>query len=472
MRYAIAQANEYLVLTGAGIDDLHICKKAIVMPWQRCSRISVSPFDFSLNLQAMTAEKLQFSLPAVFTIGPHNDIEALKKFALLLSGNPEGSSTGNQFKEAITPTQRNHVQDIVKGIIEGETRVIISSMSMEEIFKGRQAFKKKVIENVQQELDQLGLMIYNANVKELQDSPGSEYFAFLRRKAQEGALNQAKIDVAEARMKGEIGEADKKGRTKQEVSKIDADTAVLETKRKAEKSKADSELTNRQTEFDTSVQLAKIDAQRQAESRDADLQKQVESKRAEMQLERLRASDVAKSKAARETAEQKANASYFTEKTGADARLYKEKMEADALFYRQSKEADAALYQHQRETEGMLEMAKGYSALIDVFGGAQSFMQYRMMENGTYEKLAKANGMAISGLQPKISTWNTGNGNAPGDSMGPVRDVMQNLPPLLETIHEQTGISPPSWLAQMPAEKPKEGLLTKVPERNGIAGHE
>jgi hypothetical protein len=86
--------------------------------------------------------------------------------------------------------------------------------------------------------------------------------------------------------------------------------------------------------------------------------------------------------------------------------------------YRQSKEADAALYQRQRETEGMLEMAKGYSALIDVFGGAQSFMQYRMMENGTYEKLAKANGMAISGLQPKISTWNTGRFSVVSSSHG------------------------------------------------------
>lgn len=38
---------------------------------------------------------------------------------------------------------------------------------------------------------------YNANVKELQDTPGSEYFAFLSRKAHEGALNQAKVDVAE-----------------------------------------------------------------------------------------------------------------------------------------------------------------------------------------------------------------------------------------------------------------------------------
>ena len=57
---------------------------------------------------------------------------------------------------------------------------------MEEIFKERQLFKNKVIENVQAELDQFGLRIYNANVKELQDTAGSEYFKFLSRKAHEG----------------------------------------------------------------------------------------------------------------------------------------------------------------------------------------------------------------------------------------------------------------------------------------------
>lgn len=34
-RYIIASANEYLVITGGGIPDLRICKKALVMPWQR-----------------------------------------------------------------------------------------------------------------------------------------------------------------------------------------------------------------------------------------------------------------------------------------------------------------------------------------------------------------------------------------------------------------------------------------------------
>lgn len=104
------------------------------------------PFDFSLSLQAMTIEKLQFSLPAVFTIGPDDQLASLKKYALLLSGTAERQQNKAAADANLnTPATRNHVQDIVKGIIEGETRVIVSSMTMEEIFKERQVFKSKGI---------------------------------------------------------------------------------------------------------------------------------------------------------------------------------------------------------------------------------------------------------------------------------------------------------------------------------------
>jgi flotillin len=59
-----------------------------------------------------------------------------------------------------------------------------------------------VIKGIQDELVQFGMKIYNANVKQLQDTPGSEYFKYLRLKSQEGAINKAKVDVARARMMG------------------------------------------------------------------------------------------------------------------------------------------------------------------------------------------------------------------------------------------------------------------------------
>jgi flotillin len=114
--------------------------------------MSISPFDFEITLQAMTIEKLQFSLPAVFTIGPDDHIDSLVKYAKILTG-----KSANAAKHEATATGRGHVQDIVKGIIEGETRVIVSGMTMEEIFKERQVFKTKVIENEHSELNQFGL---------------------------------------------------------------------------------------------------------------------------------------------------------------------------------------------------------------------------------------------------------------------------------------------------------------------------
>ncbi|KIW41887.1 uncharacterized protein PV06_05487 [Exophiala oligosperma] len=469
MWYHISNANEYLVVTGANIQDVRIVKKAFVFPWQRVARISVSPFDFSLNLQAMTIEKLQFALPAVFTIGPDNKPEALKKYALLLSGNPDGTSTSSSKPgTAIVPTQRSHVQDIVKGIIEGETRVIVSSMTMEEIFKERQVFKQKVIENVQKELDQFGLCIYNANVKELQDTPGSEYFAFLSRKAHEGASNQARIDVAEARMRGEIGEASKRGHTKQEISKIEAETAVLETKRKADKAQADAELTNRQTELDMGIQMAQIKARRAAEARDAELQREVETKKAATELERLRAKDLVRAQIAKETAERDADANFYRDSKNADAQAYAEKQAADAQLFkqqrqiqanveRQMKEADATYHARMREAEATQAQAEAYKSLAEAFGGPQGLLTYMMIKENTFEKLANANAKAIQGLQPKITVWNTdGAGGGGGDAAGiaPIKNIMQSLPPLLSTIHEQTGIAPPNWMIKMP---PQEG---------------
>src|SRR5205823_11610652 len=107
----------------------------------------------------MSAEKLEFNLPAVFTIGPKNEKASLDRYARLLAAKSHKGS--------------EHVHDLVRGIIEGETRVIAAGLTMEEIFKERKGFKEHVIKNVQAELDQFGLFIYNANVKQLQDTQGS-----------------------------------------------------------------------------------------------------------------------------------------------------------------------------------------------------------------------------------------------------------------------------------------------------------
>lgn len=113
---------------------------------------SVQPHDYAMNLQAMTKEKLQFLLPVVFTVGPDVNArganakagaetgrvhtqedrgDSLMKYAMLLTDtNAKGNNT------------TTFLENIVKGIIEGEVRVLVSSMTMEEIFTEREEFSK------------------------------------------------------------------------------------------------------------------------------------------------------------------------------------------------------------------------------------------------------------------------------------------------------------------------------------------
>ncbi len=88
--------------------------------------------------------------------------------------------------------------------------------------------------------------------------------------------------------------------------------------------------------------------------------------------------------------------------------------------------------------------------MASAFGGSQGLIQYLMVERGVYGELARANAQAVQGLQPKMTIWNTGSGSEGKVGNGPdpaaaIRNTYQMLPPLMSTIHEQTGITLPEW---------------------------
>ncbi|KUI73722.1 Flotillin-like protein 1 [Cytospora mali] len=467
MGYTIAEPDEYLAITGMNIKLVKICKKAWVWPTvQKCTRFSVRPHDYAMNLQAMTKEKLQFLLPVVFTVGP--DVNARGANALAVDQPGHVANQEDQgdalMKYAMlladTNATEQHLENIVKGIIEGEVRVLVSCMTMEEIFTEREDFKRRIFRNIQSELDQFGLKIYNANVKELRDAPNSSYFESLARKAHEGATNQARVDVAAAQLKGTVGEAQRKGEQEREIAKINAETAVQKTERDSERASAEASLATRKTVLSRDVDIARIEAARATESKDEELKRDVEVKRAAAEMERLRANDVVKAAIAREAKQQAADAHAYEIEAEAKARLeaqnqstdadaYKTRAGADAANYKALKDAEAKLQVQVKEAEGLSAMASAYGKMSQAFGGPAGLLQYMMIEKGTYVELAKANANAIKGLQPKISVWNTGSqaGGEAGSSssIDTMRNVYQMLPPLMQTINDQTGITLPEW---------------------------
>ncbi|KAL2912970.1 hypothetical protein HK105_207536 [Polyrhizophydium stewartii] len=448
MSFRVAEANEYLVITGANISDVKIAKKAWVWPGQVCRKFTITPVNYTLSLHAMTAEKLEFELPAVFTIGPLDEPQALMKYARAL--------TGKKKEEGI--------HELVRGVVEGETRVIAASMTMEEIFKERKFFKEHVMTGVQSELEQFGMKMwrvltktlssFNANVKQLADTQGSEYFRYLRLKSHEGAINQAKVDVAEAKMRGTVGEKEREAQQRKDTSRIEADAILFENQRKVEIAGAQSRLKTEQTKYDNDVQIARIEAEKKQAMRNAELDREVEIRRALVMQERQRAESLSKAKVEAETIT-----------TLADARFYKAKVEADAMLYA---EQQAALAVKAK----LAAQAEGISLISHAFGGdVQATLQYLMLERGTFQQLAAANAEAIKGLSPKITVWNTG-ADAGADAVKPIRDIFQSLPPLLSTITDQTGISAPAWLAQMPGAGSSSGTAApaKAAAPAGAAG--
>ena len=142
-----------------------------------------------MNLQAMTKEKLQFLLPVVFTVGPDvnqrgaNAKRAGKQedFTVTAAGDDHsagGSGAGIDTHDYVSDHRREDrgdslmkyamlladsgakkvnnthqfLENIVTGIIEGEVRVLVSSMTMEEIFTEREVFKRRIFRNIQGEL--------------------------------------------------------------------------------------------------------------------------------------------------------------------------------------------------------------------------------------------------------------------------------------------------------------------------------
>ncbi|KAG9137156.1 hypothetical protein Leryth_011984 [Lithospermum erythrorhizon] len=502
--YIVASPSEILAITGSYISDIKLTKKKLLWPFQKCVKVDISPVNYTFDVQAMSIEKLPFVLPAVFTIGPRaDDYPSLLKYTKLMSSHDKMS---------------NHVTELVRGIIEGETRVLAASMTMEQIFNGTKEFKQQVFDKVQLELDQFGLHIYNANVKQLVDVPGHEYFSYLGQKTQMEAANKAKIDVAEATMHGEIGAKAREGSTVQNAAKIDAETKIAATKRQGERQKeeinvktdveifqnqraaevaeANAELAKKKAGWTQIAKVAEVEATKAVDIREAELQKEVELKNAMAQTEKLKAEYLSKASVDYEIKiggkggppapplpawggektrkgtggkprpptfgpVQEANSAFYNNQKVAEGVLFEkvknaeaQRALADAAYYSRQQAANGDLYAKMKEAEGITAIADAQGRQLEtllkaVNGNYASLRDYMMLSSGLFQDIAKINGQAIQGLQPKISIWSGANGGD-GGTMKDVAGLYKMLPPLFQTVHEQTGMVPPPWLGTLP----------------------
>lgn len=408
VRYRVADASQYVVRTGLGIPGVSITKKAVQWPFQKAVTMSMNPHNYTFALSAMSREKVEFNLPGVFTIGPEDTDESLVKYVTLLSGH------------------EHSMDEIIKGLIEGETRVLAASLDIEEIFNGRDKFRTTIISAVQDELAKFGLVIYNANIKELEDSKGSEYFVNMRQRKLASAENQARRDIADAKFQGDVGVKEKQRDTRIQTAIYESEAIQTENTRNAEIAKSTAEYQILKAKYDQQTKLAHIESIKTAEIRESELLRELENRNVMQETERLRS-----------------------------------KLLSQAIVEAEAKKqsADANLYMAQRKAEGVRAefeaQAEGLQKLMSASPDPNTIIQYLMIDRGVLPALAAENAKAIQGLQPKITSWTTSGGTGGADS-NPIANLMKSLPPLVSTIYDQTGMRPPGWLMDTSELKPDE----------------
>ena len=151
--------------------------------------LDLKPLSIEANLtNALSRQNIRVDVPCRFTIAISTETDSMNTAAERLLG--------------LSPEQ---IQELAKDILFGQLRLVIATMTIEEINSDRDKFLDNISKNVDSELKKIGLKLINVNVTDIKDESG--YIEALGKEAAAKAINEAKISVAEQEKIGETGKA-------------------------------------------------------------------------------------------------------------------------------------------------------------------------------------------------------------------------------------------------------------------------
>ena len=175
---------------------------------QSYAYMSLEPMTIDIELtSALSKKNIRVNVPSTFTIG--------------ISTVPEIT---NNAAERLLGLDDHAVSTQARDIILGQMRLVIATLSIEEINQDREKFLDLVNKNVNFELNKIGLEMINVNIRDITDESG--YIEALGQKAASEAVNKAKVEVADADREGAIGSATAKREMDVEVAEQDAQSVT------------------------------------------------------------------------------------------------------------------------------------------------------------------------------------------------------------------------------------------------------
>lgn len=465
-RYKMCPSDKILIVygkVGAGRSAKCIHGGAtFVMPViQSCAFMDLNPINIDVPLKgALSSQNIRVDVPSSFIVGISTQPEIMQNAASRLLGRT-----------------REDIRNLASEIIMGQMRVVIASLTIEEINADREKLIKGITGGVDVELHKVGLYLINANITDIRDASG--YIAALGQEAAARAINDAMIKVAEETRRGEIGKAE--ALRDQTVQVAMANAAAVEGNNEAAMKVADSNarLKVRQAEAQRIAEVAQREQAAKAEQAGYIANREAEMERAELERATQTANEIVKAeiqKRKQEIAAEAAAAVLVREQQGrADALIIEKEAEGNAAIKLAKGEADALLLKKKAEGEGLELVGRGQAAAIQAALEAKASGFRQIVEAAGDAR--SASGLLVTEQLPQIVETQAsairnlsfdkvvvmGGGDSQSGSVG---GFVQNLVTGTLPLHElasSVGVELPSYLgkpapaapAPAPAETPK-----------------
>lgn len=388
---------------------------AFVWPMiQSYAFLDLTPLSISVDLKnALSRQNIRIDVPSRFTVGISTEPSVMQNAAERLLG-----------------LKLNEIQELAKDIIFGQLRLVIATMNIEEINTDRDKFLDAISRCVEGELKKIGLRLINVNMTDISDESG--YIEALGKEAAAKAINEAKISVAEADMKGNTGEAHAQRDERINVSKAESEAIKGENESKAQIAQAQAELREKQAEaLRRATTAEKIQAAKALE----------ESYVAEQEAEKARAE--------RDKATQEADIIIKTEIEKRKLELEAE-AEAEQIRRKAKGEAEAIYARMAAEAKGIQEMltaqAEGIKLIVTAANNDPE-SAVRLMIADKIESIVSTQVEAIKNLKiDKVTVWENGqNADGKTSTANFVSGMLKSLPPM-DDIFKMAGLSMPTFI--------------------------
>ena len=460
-RYRRCPSDKILVVYGStGKGSAKCVHGGGVFVWpiiQDYAYLNLTPISIEANLtNALSRQNIRVDVPCRFTVGISTESDSM-----------------NNAAERLLGLSANDIQDMARDILFGQLRLVIASMSIEELNQDRDVFQENIKKNVEIELKKIGLKLINVNITDIKDESG--YIEALGQEAAAKAINEAKVKVAEKEneakakvaeqeMSGETGKAHFQMETRKAVAAANAEAIKGENNAKVEIANSQADLREREAEAQRRATAAEKIAAAKALEESYVAEQKAELARAEreqatqkanvivaQEIEKQRMIVAAEAEAERKRVNAKGEADSVAFRAQGDADAIKIKAEGEgiAAATRAKGEAQAIFAKMEAEAKGLFEVltkqASGYDKMIQAAGDANKAYTLLLLEK--LPELVKTQVDAIKGINiDKVTVWDTGNsGDGKGSTANFVSGLYKSIPPLQE-LFNQAGMKLPDYL--------------------------